>query len=256
MAPPALPGLPPNSQPSADVKFFVSFPIDLVTLEQGAGPSSVFAGSYVDASRTLTGPPRMPPGALNRPNDVHAGPGVEVVDRRVERSPDFLSMGKKAAPVYVNAFTLSLARPAGYVETITSQTAKTPLFTIAEDGKVVVLVSGSAGLGLPPGADAPRVVHKVKISVIGDRGTQVPVYDSTGSAIATAERQAHEGAIATFERTAEVPSKAGERYDLVIEFESRCNFENAPGNLVFRDSLRLECDEVLLFRSQGVGFES
>ena len=84
----------------------------------------------------------------------------------------------------------------------------------------------------------------------------MPVYDSTGSGIDTAERQAHMGEVVAFAPTAEIVCKAGERYDLVVEFEARCNFENTPRDRVFRESLKLELNEVLLFRSQGVGFDT
>ena len=249
----ALPGSPPNSQPPANVKWFVNYPIDLVTLEQGGGPSSVFASAYVDASRTLTGPPRMPAGSLNWPNKVDRSP-VNVIDPRVERSPDFLRMGKKNGPVYVNTFTLAFETARMYIETLTLQIAKTPLFTIEDDGKVVLLVTGSLSPGVVP-ANAPHFNHRVRFFVRGTAGTEVAFYDS-GAALDKLDRGPNATAIAPFERLAEIPAKAGERYDLVVEFQSRGNFRDVPERMVLRETFKLECDEVLLFRSQGVGFET
>jgi len=260
---PDIPGRPAGSQPP-DVKQYISFPIDLVTLEQvtGADATPIFAGVYVDGSRVLTGPPGRAVAAQS--NEIKPAAFTELTDQQVGRTEGFLDARKASAPVYVNKFTLVLKSAHGIKflpDTVDGQpgvlrqTTRTPLFKTQEDAKLALLVSGSLSLITSNYMNGPQCNHRLILSITGTLGAKVLVYDSAGSVLDIWERQASGNPIASFDQVTPLEAKANEQYDLSIEFITTYRGVVGRNDLFIRERVELALDAVVPLHAQGVGFD-
>lgn len=266
--PPILAGMSQSSLVPRGVKFWPIIPIDPVTFRQAdrGGPITVHAGVYLDGRRVLTGP-KAQPQRSGVPNTITQEVYFsELVDREVSRGPNFLRPGMTLGfgPAYTNKFTLRTnpKRFAGFMlGGSLQQSARMPLCMSGDPegrDKLVLLVSGGAILRLlqPMYAEMPcRIEQRVKIAILADNGTRIPVYDSAGSSFGRPDRPVGLSELVSFTRIVPFDAEPQVKYDLLIEFLSAVTpLEHNWYGMSLNERVELSLGEVAIQRAQGVGF--
>jgi hypothetical protein len=269
--PPNMAGMAPTAPPPANVNFWPILPIDPTSLDQASGPApAVFrAGAYLDGRRVLTGI-RFQSQLSGIPNKiVQTASPFSTFANEAYRTVTFLRPGLGMpgtyGPAYTNKFTFrielgrNLFRGGPFVF---KQIARTPLCTTDEPDKLALFVSGGISVvlaGTVAGDPPCKIGQRVAISIVGDNGTSVPLYDSTRSPIDATDRPPDFKALAAIDAIAPFETERGVKYDLFIEFTSsvwRLFDANIPLGYFMDDQVALTLDTVALQRAQGVGFDT